>query len=148
MCQNKALGSYFTLPLNSLRSKLRLWLCFIMHRLSILNVPNDNRQDFLLIYILIWVHRGRDSWIYDYLCNQFPSPLKLCVRITLITTCTIYNIICQWFATGMWFSPSTPVSSTNKTDLHDIAEIFLKVALNTITLTLTLHSNFNLILWD
>jgi hypothetical protein len=31
-----------------------------------------------------------------------------------------------------WFSPGPPVSSTNKTDRHDIAEILLKVALNTI----------------
>jgi len=30
------------------------------------------------------------------------------------------------------FSPGTPVSSTNKTDRHDIAEILLKVALNII----------------
>jgi hypothetical protein len=29
-------------------------------------------------------------------------------------------------------SPGNPVSSTNKTDQHDIAEILLKVALNTI----------------
>jgi len=34
--------------------------------------------------------------------------------------------------------PGTPVSSTNKTDRHDIAEILLKVALHTIPLTLTL----------
>ena len=34
-------------------------------------------------------------------------------------------------------TPSTPVSSTNKTDRHDITEILLKVTLNTITLTLT-----------
>ena len=33
---------------------------------------------------------------------------------------------------GRWFSPGTPVSSTNKTDRHDITEILLKVALNTI----------------
>ena len=33
-----------------------------------------------------------------------------------------------------WFSPGTPLSSTNKTDSHDITEILLKVALNTITL--------------
>jgi hypothetical protein len=33
------------------------------------------------------------------------------------------------------FSPGTPVSSTNKTDRHDIFEILLKVALNTINLT-------------
>ena len=36
------------------------------------------------------------------------------------------------------FSPGTPVSSTNRTDCHDIAEILLKVALNTITLTIFL----------
>ena len=30
------------------------------------------------------------------------------------------------------FSPGNPVSSTNKTDRHDITEILLKVALNTI----------------
>jgi hypothetical protein len=35
-----------------------------------------------------------------------------------------------------WFSLGTPVSSTNKTDCHDITEILLKVALNTITLIL------------
>jgi hypothetical protein len=34
---------------------------------------------------------------------------------------------------GWWFSLDTPVSSTNKTDGHDITEILLKVALNTIT---------------
>jgi hypothetical protein len=34
--------------------------------------------------------------------------------------------------TGLWFSPGTPVSSTNKTDRQEITEILLKVALNTI----------------
>ena len=33
---------------------------------------------------------------------------------------------------GRWFSPGTLVSSTNKTDRHDITEILLKVTLNTI----------------
>jgi hypothetical protein len=37
--------------------------------------------------------------------------------------------------TGQWFSLATPVSSTNKTDRHNITKILLKVALNTITLT-------------
>jgi len=32
-----------------------------------------------------------------------------------------------------WFSAATPVSFNNKTDRQDIAEILLKVALNTIT---------------
>ena len=38
-----------------------------------------------------------------------------------------YMIVCQWL------SPGTAVHSTNKIDLHDIAEILLKVVLDTIT---------------
>ena len=60
---------------------------------------------------------------------------KLCVEIPLMARCTRYNIcdkVCQWLPTGRWFSPGTLVSSTNKTDRHDIAEILLKVVLNTI----------------
>jgi hypothetical protein len=34
-------------------------------------------------------------------------------------------------AHGRYFSPGTPASSTTKTGRHDIAEILLKVALNT-----------------
>jgi hypothetical protein len=33
---------------------------------------------------------------------------------------------------GRWFSLGPPVSSTNKTERHDITEILLKVALNNI----------------
>ena len=38
-----------------------------------------------------------------------------------------------------WFSPDTPVSSTNKTDhhMHNITEVLLKVTLNTIKQNLT-----------
>jgi len=36
---------------------------------------------------------------------------------------------------GQWFSLGPPVSSTNKSDRHDITEILLKVALNTINQT-------------
>ena len=43
--------------------------------------------------------------------------------------------VCLWLATGQWFSPGTPVSSTNKTGCHDITEILFKVMLNTINLS-------------
>jgi hypothetical protein len=46
---------------------------------------------------------------------------------------TLCDKICRWFATGQWFSPGTPVSSIKKNECHDINEILLKLALNTIT---------------
>ena len=39
---------------------------------------------------------------------------------------SICNKVCQLLAIGRWFSPGTPVSWTNKTDHHDITEIWLK----------------------
>jgi len=53
---------------------------------------------------------------------------------------TLCHKVCQWIGAGRWFSPGTPVSSTSKTDRHDMSEILLKMALNTITpLVIYLH---------
>ena len=79
------------------------------------------------------------SWICNYLCNQCLSLLKLVVWIPLrrgVLDTTLCDKVCQWLVADRWFSPGTWVSSTNKADCHDITEILLKVALNTITLTL------------
>ena len=65
-------------------------------------------------------------WIYNYLCNQCLLPLKLRVRIPLGRGVLVYNIM--WL---VLFSGSL-VSSTNKTNHHDITEILLKVVLSTI----------------
>jgi hypothetical protein len=45
---------------------------------------------------------------------------------------TLCDKVYQLLAHGRWFSPGTPASSTTKTGRYDIAEILLKVALNTI----------------
>jgi hypothetical protein len=80
--------------------------------------------------------RSYGSWICNYLCNQCLSPLTLWVRILLrrcVLNTTLCDKVCQGLSTDQWFSPGTQVSSTNKTDCQDITEIWLKVALNTIT---------------
>ena len=85
----------------------------------------------------LWWYGG---WIYYYLCNQCLSALKLWIRIPLrggVLDTTLCDKVWQWLATGRWFSPGTPVFSTNKTYCHDITEILLKVALNTINQTKT-----------
>ena len=61
------------------------------------------------------------SWIYNYICNQCLSPLMLWVRISKTTRCTaLRDKVCQWLATGRWFSPGTAVSPINKTDHHSM----------------------------
>ena len=49
----------------------------------------------------------------------------------------------QLLAHDRWFSSGTPASSTTKTGLHDIAEILLKVALNTINQIIIYSTGLN-----
>ena len=75
------------------------------------------------------------SWIYNYLCNQCLSTLTLWVWIPLrrgVLDTTLCYKVCQLLVTGWWFTTGIPVSPINKIDRHDITEILLKVALNTI----------------
>jgi hypothetical protein len=110
-----------------------------------------------------WLDRNQDNvseWnnvSTNRLLFQWSNHLKVQLRalvqykvdifiISLITT--LCDKVCQWLATGRWFSLSILVSFTNKTDCHDITEILLKVALNTTTLTLTLtHKLYHIMLY-
>jgi hypothetical protein len=56
----------------------------------------------------------------------FVNYKKGCTRLTAASD-TVYQLL----AHGRWFSRGTPASSTTKTGCHDIAEILLKVVLNT-----------------
>ena len=51
---------------------------------------------------------------------------KGCARLAAVSD-KVYQLLSH----GRWFSPGTPASSTTKGGRHDIAEILLKVALNT-----------------
>ena len=57
---------------------------------------------------------------------SFVNYKKGCTRLAAAS-----DKVNQLLAHGRWFSPGTPASSTTKTGCHDIAEILLKVALNT-----------------
>jgi hypothetical protein len=60
----------------------------------------------------------------------FVINIWLPVIIYYISINIMWYKVCQWLATGRWFSPGPPVSSNNKTDRYDITEILLKVDLN------------------
>ena len=57
----------------------------------------------------------------------FVNTIKGCTRIAAAS-----DKVYQFLAHGRRFYPGTPASFTTKTGRHDIAEILLKVALNTI----------------
>jgi hypothetical protein len=56
------------------------------------------------------------SWIYVVSSNSFRA------RCTML-----YDKVCQWLAAGFWCSLWHRVSFTNKTYLHDITKLLLKV---------------------
>ena len=62
------------------------------------------------------------AWVRARICKL----QKGCIRLVAAS-----DKVYQLLAHGRWFSPGTPASSTTKTGHHDIAEILLKVALNT-----------------
>jgi len=59
-------------------------------------------------------------------CNQcLQEIIYSFVHVTLrqLQRLTTLSDVCQWLAAGRWFSPGPPISSTNKSDCHDITEI-------------------------
>ena len=96
-------------------------LLFLSHQLSLsLSYPIRDRRD-------------RDRMVcrpYHHKNCEFESSSWRGVFDT-----TSRDKVCQWHVTSRWFSPGTQVSSTYKTDRHDITEIVLKLTLNTISLS-------------
>ena len=83
--------------------------------------------------------RGRDRMMGGFTTPcaiSALSPLKFEPRsCRCVLDTTLCDTVCQLLAIGWWFSLGTSVSSINKTDRHDIAEILMTVALSTITMT-------------
>ena len=112
-----------------------------------------------LLYHSIWHYMNRKLWTYilldinfclktlgrrgrDRMVVEFTTTYAIgayhhwCCEFESWSGCTtLCDKVCLWLATGRWFSPGAPVSSTKKPDRHDITEVLLKVALNTIKQT-------------
>ena len=96
-------------------------------------------QQTIIGAVLVWI-----VWYLDLQKTMQSVPITtnlwfpILLRRDPLDT-TLCDKVCQWLARDRRFSPGTPVSSGNKNDRQDITEIFLKVALNTITLALNKH---------
>jgi hypothetical protein len=76
--------------------------------------------DYLTTHTSLLLNTAR---VHAWLCKL----QKGCTRLAAAS-----DKVKQLLTHGQWFSLGTPASSTTKTGCHDIAEILLKVALNTI----------------
>jgi hypothetical protein len=103
----------------------------------------ENIYDFLTLrnnhcaFNWVSLRKKKDYIDFHITClRKVGRYLMLWVWISIRVRCTtLCDKFCQWLATGRWFSPGPPISSTNKTYCHDIAEILLNVVLNTIKQT-------------
>ena len=105
----------------------QFWMCFRLFKFFLWTTYNFG-QIFACIFMLFFMSSlisylrmfassrlGRDRMVVGLelpICNQCLSPLTLWVW-------TPFMARCQWLVTDWRFSPSTTVSSINKTDRHD-----------------------------
>ena len=78
------------------------YLCFIFH------------SSYLLLYMFVFYHKIISNEMSN-LRNK-----RSYINTNINNTNVLNYKVCQWHEAGRWFSPSTPVYTTNKTDHHDI----------------------------
>jgi hypothetical protein len=119
-----------------------LRICQIVHVcLSSINIHVLSDKSSINVHVLsdkssIKVHVLSDKSSINIHVLSDKSSMYYCWYILLkmdfsrgVLNTSICDQVSQWLATGQWFSQGTLVSSTNKTDRHDITEILLKVVL-------------------
>jgi hypothetical protein len=90
------------------------------------NILNLNFWCLTPLSAIFQLYHGDLSPIRRGFAANFVKYKKGCTRLAAAND-KAYQLVAQ----DRWFSPGTPASSTSKTGRHDIAEILLKVALNT-----------------
>ena len=111
-----------------------------------------------LAFNLLWGCRGHDHMVvriktiwaisaYHHISCEVRISLYRSVLDTTLHVFVYVTTFCKWLTTGRWFSPGTRVSSTNKTDCHDIAEVLLKVVLNTIIIVPGSYKKIQFYFW-
>ena len=85
------------------------------------------RKRSIIVYMILRSHDilviSYSRLIYNYLCNQCLSPLKFksCSWRDVLDTTLCDKVASDLLQVGD-FPPGTPISSTNKTDRHNITE--------------------------
>jgi hypothetical protein len=95
----------------------------------------------VISYIISWGRHGRDRMVVEFTTTVPVQSVPITTKVVSLNPVhgEVYSIqhYVIKFVSDLWqVDDFSPVSSTNKTDRHDVTEILLKVLLNTITLPL------------
>jgi hypothetical protein len=101
-------------------------ICSFTYDLKIVIFTNLFIKIFM-VYIVIFLKKTV-YWQYNLFLMRPSRSWSYCSWLHT----TLCDKVCHWLAMGWWFSLCTLVTSTNETNRHDIIEILLKVAFNTI----------------
>ena len=123
-------GSWTLGPGNVL---IKWFLICVVYLLKYMHYGCFGRKSFDLLPTFTHLGVMNITFVLFNISSKFLMWVRIPPRRGVLDT-TLCDKVCQWLATGRWFSLGTPVSSTNKTNSHDITEILLKVALKSITL--------------
>ena len=122
---------FFSILHFNLATYITIRIAMNLKLMFIVNCANQSETQICVDICLknVWnemFHSNQVCLFYGYIM----SPELYSHNVVLDTT--LCDKICQRFVTCRWFSSGILVSSTNKTDRHDITEISLKVSLKTI----------------
>jgi hypothetical protein len=126
-----------------------LWFYFTGFQLYLCTyfVPNYLQRQSLTVYLISWCKHFWDtselkstrmkwiksngplhiSWLYHFAIPNVSTITLLLLLLLLLLLC---DKVCQWLATGRWFSPYTSVSSTNKTKKYFIQINMKRLGIN------------------
>ena len=85
-------------------------------------LKSDSSPNFYLFFFSrnLGLEKEWILFVYNIKHSNITATCIWYLSMILVLDTTLCDKVCQWLAAGWWFSPDTPVSSTNKTDHHDI----------------------------
>ena len=113
------------------------------YQLQLKSLINGSATFSFIVYIdrFRWLVVWYGSWIYSYLCNQCMSASSCEFESRLDEVYSIQHYVIKFVCVWRLVRGFRRLSSTSKTERHDITEILLKVALHTIALLSPLYKH-------
>jgi len=141
--QNLKKNSYFPSNFNAVFASVYLNVLLMVHKKKCYLIVTRGLKGVQIPNGLCWVLSVVCRPIFSINSHFYCSPTVMCVCVwgeghrefasQCVLDTTLCDKDCQWLVVSQWFFLGSPVSSTSKTDHHDITEILLNMVFTTVT---------------